>query len=648
MKNIFDYYLKYTVISVFLLSSIISYAQNKSIFSARSQENQIRQIYTTFTASDTVSLEGLGPIYALSVDASIYQPREASFTRIVLEDIHGHDYLVAESDWSRNDTTTVHLDHYCEETAMLDSVQPLRLKCFLAGDATLMLKVIHYSDQLAIRKTGNQKETRESVKLTQVQNIVDRINSYNQKHRKLWKAGINDLVISSYENRNKIFRSDETNSSISDFIYYKSGLYELGILDSIYPEPMSLCVDSFDWSTYQGKNWLTSVRDQGITPFCQTFAAVGMTESAVRTYFNNDAINLDLSEHDVISYTFNNPDEYVWSGLGSPIDYIINNGVIDEATLPFNNMNMFPSLIDPRPLGQELVSFTSYYLVYWIENATPQLDKLKRAIITYGPGAAAIKLPSDGHAMVLYGYGKVTPGIYWTISSNTSNNNDVISEINDPRIGRTFWKFKNSWGTSWGNNGFADVIIYDYKLMHQCYFVYGNITREGHSDNEINCEDIDGDGYYYWGKSSSPPTNLPCWAPSQKDGNDLDQSQGPLDYYGYPQNINPDSLSIIYIDNDSTFNSKKYIANHIHIRNNSTLTIRNLITTNSNSIITIDQGSVLKLDGGTICNANISPAIGSSLIIDSGGRIISSRGKTFLLPTGVKLNINNGEIINRN
>ena len=88
MKNIFDYYLKYTVISVFLLSSIISYVQNKSIFSARSQENQIRQIYTTFTASDTVSLEGLGPIYALSVDASIYQPREASFTRIVLEDIH--------------------------------------------------------------------------------------------------------------------------------------------------------------------------------------------------------------------------------------------------------------------------------------------------------------------------------------------------------------------------------------------------------------------------------------------------------------------------------------------------------------------------------------------------------------------------------
>lgn len=73
------------------------------------------------THSDTIPLRDIGVVYALSIDATITQPRESSFVRIVLEDVNGHNYLVAESDCFRNDTSLVQLSRYCEETALLDA-----------------------------------------------------------------------------------------------------------------------------------------------------------------------------------------------------------------------------------------------------------------------------------------------------------------------------------------------------------------------------------------------------------------------------------------------------------------------------------------------------------------------------------------------
>ena len=96
-------------IGFMLFIPVSLFAQKDNPFRALARENQSRQFRRTFLTSDTISLDGMGTIYALSIDATIQQPREASFTRIVLEDTEGHDYLVAESNWFRNDTTEVHL-----------------------------------------------------------------------------------------------------------------------------------------------------------------------------------------------------------------------------------------------------------------------------------------------------------------------------------------------------------------------------------------------------------------------------------------------------------------------------------------------------------------------------------------------------------
>ena len=179
---------RYILTSVLLVLCFTLAAQDWSVFRARAQENQSRQLRTTLNRSDTISLEGIGTIYSLSIDATIYQPREASFTRIILEDTEGYNYLIAESDWFRNDTSIVELRYYCEETAKLHGIKPLRIKCYFSQDVSMTLHSIH----LATTPPTNPRmiESSDSIKKMQVQDIINRINAYNKKHHKLWFAAM--------------------------------------------------------------------------------------------------------------------------------------------------------------------------------------------------------------------------------------------------------------------------------------------------------------------------------------------------------------------------------------------------------------------------------------------------------------------------
>ena len=364
-----------------------------------------------------------------------------------------------------------------------------------------------------------------------------------------------------------------------------------------------------------------------------------MTESAVKTYYN-DTTTISLSEQDVISYTYNTDTvNNGWSKLISPILYIKQNGVIDDGTLPFNGFNTHPTLIVPRPTGQEQISFNSYWVVMNIEGS----DLAKRFLRLFGPCATALQLPSGGHAMLLYGYDKVQAGMNW----GDDENPEYIPN-NDPRIGRTIWKFKNSWGDTWGENGLVNIVCYNWSLLDEFYYINGALSSLTRTDDDIICEDADGDGYFYWGINHSIPNSLPSWAPRQEDADDSNAHVGPFlsQLLGNTKNINPDSLDIIYIDQDTIFSQDIYIPNHICIRNNSSLIVNHQLTMNRLSQIIINSGSSLIIDGGIVRHPIISPASGSTLIINNGGKVIPYLGVPFTLPTGANLQINQGSIGN--
>ena len=631
--NIQPNFIQKCLFTMALLVPSLLYAQvTKECFKDRLQTPAKEVMNVHLTSSDTIPLNNLGTIYALSIDATIEQPREASFVRIVLEDTEGHNYLVAESDWFRNDTTIVRLSEYCEETAQLNGITPLRLKCYLTH-ATLNLTSIHTSAEQPKRALTNND--RKQLKEEQVQAIVDRINEYNIRHRKLWRAGVTDI------NRN-LFSHCSADTIIDPYIsnlkYYNSGVYEMGERglreeDSPYPP-------TFDWRSQHNKNWITSVKSQDSINWCATFAAVALTEAMTNLYFN-DTINLDLSEVSVAFYMKGTSNlNVILSGAAPtvPLAYIRDHGVIDEETLPFksDSIAFYPPV---RPEGNELVNIGNYS---YIPNIP---DSIKKSIIIRGPLRSGLRNPVGGsHAMLLVGYGVVVPDSFYIVGLPANVERYVYANETD-LIGKTCWFFKDSYYGIYnhGHDGYMYVIFNDYTYMNPTYAIENHVTRLGHTDDEIVVKDADGDGYFSWGIGPKP-SHCPSWAPDEPDGDDSDYTKGPMTPYGFIPDIIPDSSPPILISTNQTYSSKKYLHEHCTIQSGAELIVQDEVQCYNGVQIIVKNNATLRIDGGVIKNVHLIVESGGHLIIEDGGEVFCNPSFPFEIPLGAILEISQGYI----
>lgn len=619
-----------TLVGAYILSMCTILADNLSPFRSRCRENYSQILDVCINHSDIIPLTGLGPIYALSIDATIYQPREASFVRIVLEDNNGHDYLVAESCWYRNDTTIVEYHDYCEETARLPGVVPCCLKCFISEDAIINISSVNASTTPLLMRADS--ESIDSLKYLQVQSIADRINHYNQKHGKPWVAGVTKAALAAYDE--SPFKGESGTYSTS-FAYLTYGFFEFGERNEYSGPHSTEYIDSFDWRYRHGRSdnyWITPVKDQDTTDLCQTFAAVGLMECMANLYFNKN-LNLDLSEEDVAIYMqqiYPN-DTLKWHHELTVLGTMCNNGVIDETSLPFSNQT-YPPTSGTRPEGIEKISSTPT-----ISSTNPiNENKVVNAIISR-PSISGFTENHSAHEMLLVGYGKITQEM-----CNALPHFSLYPPI-DSLVNRTYLIFKNSWGESW-NGGYAFVVFNNYKkYMRDIYSLPGKIYSKNHSDDDILCEDCDGDGLFNWGIGPVPPT-LPSWAPQIKDGDDSNSDAGMMSNKGRLAVINPDSIATLHILNDTTICYNSYIPNHIIVENSVTLTITANVVTNRTTEVCLKPGAVMHINGGSIRNAWIRPEYGSKIILDGGGNIVSLHNRPFELPLGALLELNQGAI----
>ena len=641
-----------------MLLPILLWAQNYAPFHAPYMGSVTHSINQTLTSSDTITLTNYGMIYSLSINATILQPSEGSFVRIVLEDIDGHDYLVAESDWFRNDTTVVALSAYCEETAMLEGITPVLLKCYLTN-ATLSINSIITSLSQALLAPGIV--TPSELKRQQVQSIVDRINTYNDRHGRLWVANVTQRSLADFCNQED---REESNTYISNIKYYAEGIYEIGEvpLSQVPSSTNSPYISGFDWRNRHGKNWITSVKHQGNSGLCWAFAAVASTEAMINLYYNK-AIAPDLSEMDVSYYTYanNNIDsiavenifKYRYNNGGSPnlaLLYIKNKGVIDEGSLPFID-DSIPGLPPQRtPNYEKLYKITNFSTLNIGGTHANRVDSIKKGIITKGPMVSGFTWhPNDSitksHVMSLLGYKTIQAGDTLTYYGKTigDGGHGYIIPDNSEYIGKTYWIFKNSYGIDDGafHDGYMYILFKDLGCMNTKYYLKTPIISTNYSDSDIVVEDTDGDGFYNWGIGPRP-AHCPAWAPEEPDGDDSDATLGPMNEYGYCASIIP--TDTLYINSNEHFsNGYQYITKNICVRNNSTLTVSCDLLMNRLAEIRIQSGSTLIING-CIRNAHIKPEVGSTIILNNGGKIITHHNDSFELPVGATLQINNGTI----
>lgn len=601
----------------------------------------------------------------LSVDGSFMRNSKDYLVRILLKDAKGREYLVMESYKELNDEWSGSFSNYCEETRLLDNIKPDSIKIILRG-ARLQLTKINFVEAESM-KTNTVPSTNysnnEDVRSAQVKDIVSRINTYNIAHNKLWRAGVTKLSQKNYEDKKRIMGFDDCEST-GGMEYYVDGIFEIGeVEEAISSRSISSSspsfVDSFDWREQHGKNWITPNKDQGDSGYCSAFTAVSVTEAMTRLYYNQ-LIDIDLSEQEAACC---NGDTTPWTGMSvsNVLQYIKNNGVCDEIAYPFVNSLSEAYCRSSEVTPNELISIGDFVGVHETE------DSMKSALIKHGPLTSAIhfwgntSVPDSfyykNHAMTIVGFGKLQIGdtIYHWIEPDGFGNGEFIVREGDPHIGMTYWIYKNSYGENLDSarHGYQYYIHYNYNTsVSSTYYILPQITSMNYSDDDIVCEDADGDGYYFWGLGNKPSW-CPVWVPNIKDGDDSDCTKGIM-YYDSPniigslETLNPDGSSTLQIIGNTTYCTRQSAYTHIRINSNSTLTVEDVLNLFGRVTVTIDSGGELVIDGGVIANADIELSTGGKLTIKNGGKLVMRTNTDFVAPVGALVDIESGRIIRSN
>jgi C1A family cysteine protease len=235
--------------------------------------------------------------------------------------------------------------------------------------------------------------------------------------------------------------------------------------------PFEVLADSFDWRNYSGGDYMTPVRNQGSAGTCWAFCAVGAFEAKLNISANNPDLDIDLSEqHLVCDGTYGDIDGGYEFGA---ISFFKNNGLVTESELPYTAQNTSPHW--PLQASWQERSFKISAYDTWITATT---ENIKNNLKSYGPLVTGMNAYTDwywptgvsGTLAMPRGYAVLPDG-----KINGANHGVVVVGYNDNAALASggYWIVKNSWGSTWGDEGYGYILYGDIEQYDRIHAITG-------------------------------------------------------------------------------------------------------------------------------------------------------------------------------
>lgn len=265
-------------------------------------------------------------------------------------------------------------------------------------------------------------------------NNMQKITNHNNANHS-WKMGVNKFTdLSPFEFKNTYLKAKPP----------KPYLYP----PSAPPNPnlnIESLPDAVDW---RDKNLVTPIKDQGQCGSCWAFSAVGAMEGAQA---KKSGVLTSLSEQNLVDCAGNFGCEGCEGGwMSAAMEYVhYNHGLDTENAYPY-------TAVDGDCVYNPNVSGTTVQSV--VNLTAGDTDALLHAVATVGPVSVAIDAESD--------FQSYESGIYTsTDCSKDYLDHGVLVVGYGANDQGKYYIVKNSWGTSWGMDGY---IYWNRDIPNMC------------------------------------------------------------------------------------------------------------------------------------------------------------------------------------
>lgn len=225
---------------------------------------------------------------------------------------------------------------------------------------------------------------------------------------------------------------------------------------------------AFDWRNYNGKNWITQVKDQGGCGSCVAFGTAATVEGRLRVQIGNPDYAVDYAEAHLFYCIAKSQGRNCGNGwwVGPALDGFKNPGIVDEACFPYTAGDQDCKLCSGwEGRVTKIDGWTT------ITNAA----QMKEYLSTKGPLATCFTVYND-----FFSY---KSGVYKHVTGGVAGGHCVCCVGYSDAGG--YWICKNSWNASWGESGFFRIAYGDCGIDSTMWAVGQVLAVIWHNNRKI-------------------------------------------------------------------------------------------------------------------------------------------------------------------